>query len=188
MELLNQAFEEGRISLLEFQDAAARLSKDTKEANKDAEKLGFTFQSAFENAALEGGKLSDVLKGLEKDIARIILRRTITEPLGNAVTDFVKGIDFSKIFGGARAGGGGVSPGKAFLVGEQGPELFVPPSSGRIVPNGQLSGGGVTIVQHMSFGSNVDQGTLMTWARRVKQETLASLSDARRRNIMPATT
>jgi hypothetical protein len=45
-------------------------------------------------------------------------------------------------YGGARAGGGPVHGGTAYMVGEQGPELFVPSSSGSIVPNG---GGGTTI-------------------------------------------
>jgi len=36
---------------------------------------------------------------------------------------------------GARAGGGPVDAGSAYLVGEQGPELFVPSASGAIAPN-----------------------------------------------------
>lgn len=42
---------------------------------------------------------------------------------------------------GARAAGGPVQAGKTFLVGEKGPELFVPNVGGRIVPNNQLAGG-----------------------------------------------
>lgn len=34
-----------------------------------------------------------------------------------------------------RATGGPVAPGRGYLVGERGPELFVPTSSGRVVPN-----------------------------------------------------
>jgi len=51
-------------------------------------------------------------------------------------------------FGGARASGGPVQSGKTFLVGEKGPELFTPSSSGNIIPNNKLSngGGGVTVV------------------------------------------
>lgn len=41
-----------------------------------------------------------------------------------------------------RAEGGPVSAGRGYIVGEQGPELFVPGSSGNIVPNGA---GGVTV-------------------------------------------
>jgi len=46
------------------------------------------------------------------------------------------------IFGGARATGGPVSAGTAYLVGERGPELMVPGRSGRIIPNHQLASGG----------------------------------------------
>lgn len=41
-----------------------------------------------------------------------------------------------------RATGGPVSPGRAFLVGERGPEIFMPTSSGRIAPNHALGGAG----------------------------------------------
>jgi hypothetical protein len=47
-------------------------------------------------------------------------------------------------FGGGRANGGPVSSGTAYLVGERGPELFVPGKSGTIVPNG-VGGRGATI-------------------------------------------
>lgn len=40
-----------------------------------------------------------------------------------------------------RATGGPVAPGRGYLVGERGPELFVPTTSGTVVPNGGGSGG-----------------------------------------------
>lgn len=49
------------------------------------------------------------------------------------------------IFGGKRAAGGPVSAGRAYLVGEKGPELMVPRMSGRIVPNGAMGGGLVRV-------------------------------------------
>jgi hypothetical protein len=45
-------------------------------------------------------------------------------------------------FGGARAAGGPVLPGQAYLVGERGPEVFRPAGAGSISP---AAGGGVTI-------------------------------------------
>lgn len=45
-----------------------------------------------------------------------------------------------------RAAGGPVDAGAAYIVGERGPELFVPSSSGNVVANG--GGGGVTINLH----------------------------------------
>lgn len=49
-------------------------------------------------------------------------------------------------FGGPRAGGGPVSPGQAYLVGEQRPEIFVPNVPGKIIPRVGGAGGG-TLVQ-----------------------------------------
>jgi phage-related minor tail protein len=43
---------------------------------------------------------------------------------------------------GARATGGPVSEGAPYLVGERGPELFMPNTAGSIVPNNKLGGGG----------------------------------------------
>jgi hypothetical protein len=55
----------------------------------------------------------------------------------------VKGISgaIENIFGGGRAAGGPVSGGTTYLVGEKGPELFTPSSSGSIIPNNRIGGG-----------------------------------------------
>lgn len=59
----------------------------------------------------------------------------------------VKGISgaISNIFGGGKAAGGPVTGGTTYLVGEKGPELFTPGSSGNIIPNNRIGGGGSTI-------------------------------------------
>jgi hypothetical protein len=48
-------------------------------------------------------------------------------------------------FGGGKAAGGPVRSGTSYLVGERGPELFTPNSSGMITPNNRLGGGNTTI-------------------------------------------
>lgn len=58
----------------------------------------------------------------------------------------------------ARAGGGPVSGGAPYIVGEAGPELFVPGTSGTIIPNGgsggssgsSFGGGGTTVINFNS--------------------------------------
>ena len=60
-------------------------------------------------------------------------------------------------FGGARAGGGFVSPSKAYLVGEQGPELFVPNANGNIISNGKLGGRGTVINVNISGNTIMDR-------------------------------
>jgi hypothetical protein len=54
-------------------------------------------------------------------------------------------------FRGARALGGPVAPGGSYLVGERGPELFTPSSSGNITPNGAM-GGGANITVNVNGG------------------------------------
>lgn len=48
-------------------------------------------------------------------------------------------LDFFSGGGEARASGGPVEAGRAYLVGEQGPEVVVPSQSGTVIPNGGLS-------------------------------------------------
>ncbi|HZW25167.1 MAG TPA: tape measure protein [Gallionella sp.] len=74
-------------------EQADELDKVTEAAKKQksvAEELGLTFSSAFEDAIVKGGELSDVLQGLAQDIVRIVVRKSITEPLGAAISDFAK--------------------------------------------------------------------------------------------------
>lgn len=89
---LVEALEQGVISEEKYLEAvAARLGKGTQEIEKQkslAEELGLTFTSAFEDAIAGGKGFSDVLKGLESDILRLLTRMAVTEPLGNAVKGF----------------------------------------------------------------------------------------------------
>ena len=59
--------------------------------------------------------------------------------------------------GGLLANGGTAAGGKSFIVGEKGPELFVPRSTGTVVPNNKLGGGGSTsvVVNVDASGSDV---------------------------------
>jgi tape measure domain-containing protein len=61
-------------------------------------------------------------------------------------------------FGGFRASGGSVNSGSSYMVGERGPELFVPGRSGTIIPNDKMgSGAGMSVVVNVdASGSNVE--------------------------------
>jgi phage-related minor tail protein len=120
------AIEAGRV-LLEG------LEADAKKASDAAKDLGYAFESAFESAILEGKGVSDVLGGLAKDIGKIVLRETVTKPLGGWFTDTI-----GNLF---KAEGGPVMAGEPYIVGERGPELMVPGMSGSIIPNDALRRG-----------------------------------------------
>ena len=59
-----------------------------------------------------------------------------------------------------RAMGGPVSAGVPYLVGERGPELFVPGRSGGILPSGSFGGGGTTVVNITVQGSLIHEREL----------------------------
>jgi hypothetical protein len=113
------------------------MKAKTKGVDDVARQLGMTFTSAFENAVIYGKNLSDVLKAIEQDILRIMIRQTITTPMAAAISTGLSGM-----FGGGMAEGGTVSAGMSYLVGERGPEMLtMGASSGMITPN---DGGGDT--------------------------------------------
>ena len=62
-------------------------------------------------------------------------------------------------FGGQRADGGVVNAGMTYLVGERGPELFTPRTSGMITPNAALAGagGGRVVINYAAFISTADR-------------------------------
>ena len=95
----------------------------------------------------------------------------------NPVTQFIGGA-FEATFGGGRAMGGPVSSGTSYVVGERGPELFVPNTSGTIIPNGG-GGGGSTI--NLTVNGAIDaEGTARTIVdvlnRSFSRGTLGSLN------------
>lgn len=89
-----------------------------------------------------------MLKGFLDAIRRMAANQLASSLLGSL------GID--KLFGGFRADGGPVAPNKAYIVGERGPELFVPGASGNIIPNG----GGATVQNVYNFQAGADVATI----------------------------
>lgn len=81
-------------------------------------------------------KFSDFARSVIQDIAKIIAKAALLKALSATLSIF--GLKIPGL-----AEGGPVKAGKPYLVGEKGPELFVPPGSGKIVPNEKLSGSGI---------------------------------------------
>lgn len=99
--------------------------------------------------AAETGRLSfkDMTRSILEDLSRIAVDRFVRNPIERGL----QGVFSSLPFGGARASGGAVAPGSAYLVGERGPEIFAPSRSGEILPAG-ASGRMVTV--NMNFPSS----------------------------------
>ena len=106
-------------------------------------------------------KGTSTLGNLLNNVADRFLDLALNQALfGNAAGEFKKGKGggiFGAIAGMFRANGGPVQSGKSFIVGERGPELFVPRSSGNIIPNNKLGGGSTNnvVVNVDASGSDV---------------------------------
>jgi hypothetical protein len=191
-----------RKDLVGLKQVAEKLKTDADEAKAFATQVGAAFESSFEKAVLGGGKLSDVIQGLGKDVAALWLRNSVTGPLAKSLGDVGGKIDFGGIFksiGGlfgvqGFADGGEPPVGRVSLVGENGPELFVPKTAGTIIPNHALgsAGGGMPLTIINKTTGRVDrarveetpQGTTLTIEEVAAQfdDPNSKLSKAYRRN------
>lgn len=85
-------------------------------------------------AVLSGkASMDSLVNAILADVDRIAVKDFIARPIEGVLSSLISSL---LPIGGARAAGGTVDAGLAYLVGEQGPELFVPQSAGSVVPNG----------------------------------------------------
>ena len=98
-------------------------------------------------------KLKDLINMITKDLISAMIRAGITQPLQTSFAEFMAGRADSAQ---KNQGGGFVIGGTPYMVGEKGAELFIPATSGRIIPNRALAGGGnITINQSVNFATGV---------------------------------
>lgn len=77
-----------------------------------------------------------------------------------------------------RATGGPVSPGRGFVVGENGPELFVPTSAGQVVPAGGGSSRNVNVsIKVMARTGSSASESLARSSRQIAQSVRRALAD-----------
>ena len=147
-ELLNESLGQTNTAVNTINNGSKEITENVKKVKTETDQLknefaeiGETIGSQITDAlvgAINGTKsLGESARNVLNDLANSILKSGINSLLGG-------------VFGGTKIGGflgfanGGRPPvGKASIVGEKGPELFVPRSAGTIIPNNAI-GGGVT--------------------------------------------
>jgi|TARA_E500000318_G_scaffold106850_1_gene115311 tape measure domain-containing protein len=147
------------------------------------------FGDAVADTVMEGKSLKDGLSSLFKSLAKqvisqivmmitqMLIMKAIMASLGFGGMAFGTGFGgqgMSGLFGGLGKGIGAISKGigglfadggrppvgVASIVGERGPELFVPDTPGTIIPNEQM--GGTVVIQRLEImpGANIDQALM----------------------------
>ena len=127
-----------------WQQASEKYRNNIKTDAEYAAQQMSNFTKGFEDAFVkfvQTGKLSikDLANSMIADFARVQAQKMLSGLFGmggGGGGGLFAGI--GKLFGFAN---GGIPPvGQPSIVGERGPELFVPQSAGRIIPNNQLGG------------------------------------------------
>lgn len=169
------------------------INSEMREMKRLADDVGDAFGDAFESAILDGKKFGDVLKSLARDILALIVRQTITAPIASGISGMLMGGVgagaggglFGGLFGGGKAVGGDVNPSEWYMVGEKGPEPFIPSTAGTIVSNSDLMsalgaerGGGTSITVVQNFAAGVSQSQLAESMRQTREAAKSGVMDA----------
>lgn len=130
---------EASVALQAFAQGPAQRAADA--VGKSFERAGQRIAHALGSAA-SGGEASfkRLAKVILEELAKIALQRIFTQAGGGKLPFF-----------GGKAGGGAVNAGGAYLVGERGPEVFVPRQGGEIVAGGA---GAVNVHFHIQGGAD----------------------------------
>jgi hypothetical protein len=150
---------------------------------------------SFADALVNGTSAMEGLKNTFKSFVKVMIAKALELYVFNSIINAAFGLSGQTalptrtLFG--RAGGGGVRGNEPVLVGERGPELFVPHSAGGKIMNNHNTknamggGGAATIVnQTINVSAGVAQtvrAEMVSLLPRIKQETMSSVLDARQR-------
>ena len=209
---LEIAFDRERTQLEKYMDQLRKQLTDTEAIIIDlSQAIQTSFASAMSSAvqdAVNGTRtVGQVFAQMFADIGnafidlatRLLAQQAVLSILGlfgfsGGGTSFSQGVNsrlplfgnYSGInsFGGFFANGGSVSSGKSYVVGERGPALFVPRSSGTIVPNDKMGGGDVQVgsinIKVENTGDQLSPQAQKQLANQVQGIVLSTLTNERR--------
>jgi len=132
-----------------WEGAYNRYVESSRNAADQAKTYFTTFTSGIENVFYNMAKAGDFsfksLKQGFKEVANSMIADFMRIQAQKALLGIFGGSSgggfLGSLFGGFFADGGSPPLNKVSVVGERGPELFVPKQAGTIVPNGQFGGG-----------------------------------------------
>lgn len=145
---LRRGLAEAEQALAAFAAGPARSAADS--LSEAFERAGGRIANSLTRAAFSGElSFKQLARVALAELAKLAVNALAKNagPLGGVAGGVLKALPFF----GARAAGGSVTPGGAFLVGERGPELFTPGSAGAVSP---LSAQPMSI--HLHFNGPAD--------------------------------
>ena len=127
-------------ALQEFAQGPARRA--ASDVSASFERAGERIARALGRAAIDGeSSFKRLAKVILEELAKLALQRIFSQSSSQSASFF-----------GAKAAGGAVNAGGAYLVGERGPEMFVPRQSGAIA----AQAGAVSVHFHLGAGADAN--------------------------------
>lgn len=163
-EAMKKLSEQMKDTQLQLQNVATRGLQTLEDNLVDVVMQAKTAKEAFR----------DMARSILADLVRMQIQQAIIAPIAAALPGFTAS---------PRAMGGPVTAGRPYLVGERGPEIFVPGRTGGIVPNGQM-GGSVTVNQTINLTTGVSQtvrAEVLNMLPQIAQAAKGAVVDAKRR-------
>lgn len=175
-----------------------KLAGEAQQASNELARFAGQSISGFFSDIISGGEnAGKALMNLTKRLADAALQAALlgegplaslfgTKGAGGNVGGLI-GALFSG-FSGTRASGGSVSAGRAYLVGENGPEIMIPGRGGYVVPNsavaGAVGGGAPNVTVQQVFHNPqapLTRQELVEWSKATSQSAIAGVFEAMRR-------
>ncbi|MDG3040435.1 phage tail tape measure protein [Roseicyclus marinus] len=129
-------------------DDIDEMADSLSEAESASDRLSGMFSSTMSGIIRNSGSAREAVSRLLDSLADMALQAAFQPVFSNL---FGGSSLISSIFGGFRAEGGPVATGRAYVVGEEGPEWFVPGASGAIVPNDAMGSAPITVSMPISI-------------------------------------
>ena len=166
--------------------ATEELTRQQENMKAIADTIRDSFSGAFMSMVDGTKSVKDAFRDMARNIIMKLYEVLVVQRLVNGIMGFV-GKAFPALapaISGAKAMGGPVTGGQAYMVGERGPELVVPSRNAQVVPNNQLGGGGVTVVQNINVSTGVQQtvrAEIKSLMPQIADSAKAAVLDAKRR-------
>ena len=151
-----------------------------------AKTMSSTITQGFTDAITGAKSFGDAMKSMAKTVVDALIKMMVQYYITKPILDLVGGaLGIPATSPSGKAIGGSVQSGQPYMVGERGPELFVPNSQGSIVPNGNLGGGGGVVVnQTINVSTGVQQtvrAEIATLMPQIANAAKGAVADARMR-------